>query len=43
MINSREYSFYYNGKEDGPREFGTGFIVLGKAKNTVIGFSPVDE
>ena len=43
LLTSREYSFYYSGKEDGPREFGTGFVVLGKARDAVIGFNPVDE
>ena len=43
LLTSREYKFYYSGKTDGPREFGTGFVVLGEARHAVIGFSPVDE
>src|ERR1700743_264655 len=43
LLKSREYSFYYSGKKDGPREFGTGFVVLGNARNAVISFQPFDE
>ena len=28
LLKSREYSFYYSGKMNGSREFGTGFVVL---------------
>ena len=43
-MSSRDYMFYYSGKSiDSPREFGTGFIVFGNAKNAVMGFDPVDE
>ena len=41
---SGDYTFYYSGKSnDSPREYGTGFMVFGKARNAVIGFNPVDE
>src|ERR1700743_3387384 len=43
LVKSREYSFYYSGKKDGPRESGTSFVVLGKARNAVISFQPFDE
>ena len=43
LLTSREYKFYYSGKTDGPREFGTGFVVLGEARHAVIGFGPIDE
>ena len=43
-MTSRDYKFYYSGKAiDSSREFGTGFIVFGRARNAVIGFNPVDE
>ena len=39
-----DFTFYYSGKSnDSPREYGTGFMVFGKARNAVIGFNPVDE
>lgn len=41
---SGDFTFYYSGKSnDSPREYGTGFMVFGRARNAVIGFSPVDE
>src|SRR5262249_27092763 len=41
---SGDYTFYYSGKSsDGPREYGTGFMVFGRARKAVMGFSPVDE
>ena len=43
LMTSSDYKFYYSGKNDGPREFGTGFMVFGRARNAVIGFNPVDE
>lgn len=43
LLTTDEHSFYYSGNEDGPREFGTDFIVIGKARDAVIGFSPVEE
>lgn len=43
MISS-DYTFYYSGKSnESPREYGTGFMVFGKARNAVIGFDPVNE
>jgi Reverse transcriptase (RNA-dependent DNA polymerase) len=43
-MTSSDYKFYYSGKtNDSPREYGTGFMVFGKARNAVIGFNPVDE
>ena len=43
LLTSKDYKFYYSGKKDGPREFGTGFMVFGKSRNAVLGFNPVDE
>ena len=43
LMSSRYYKFYYSGKHDGPREFGTGFMVFGRSRNAVIDFNPVDE
>ena len=43
LLKGREYAFYYSGKMNGPREFGTGFIVLRRARDTVISFQPFDE
>lgn len=41
---SSDYTFFYSGKStDSPREYGTGFMVFGAARNAVIGFDPVDE
>lgn len=43
-IISSDYKFYYSGKtNDSPREFGTGFMVFGRARDAVIGFNPIDE
>ena len=43
-LKSRDYTFYYSGNSnDGPREYGTGFMVFGRARNAVIGFNPVDK
>lgn len=39
-----DYTFFYSGKpNDSPRECGTGFMVFGRARGAVIGFSPIDE
>src|SRR6201996_3831985 len=43
LMRSRDYIFYYSGKNDGPREFGTGFMVFGRSRNAVIDFNTVDE
>lgn len=43
LLTSGDYKFYYSGKSDGPREFGTGFMVFGKSRDAVIGFNPIDE
>lgn len=43
LLKSREHTFYYSGKTTGPRQFGTGFVVLGNARDSVIGFDPLDE
>ena len=43
LLTSKDYKFYYSGKKDGPRKFGTGFMVFGKSRNAVLGFNPVDE
>ena len=41
---SRDFTFYYSGKSnDSPREYGTGFMVIGRARNAVVGFTPVNE
>jgi hypothetical protein len=41
---SGDFTFYYSGKSnDSPREYGTGFMVFGRARDAVIGFNPVDE
>lgn len=43
-MTSSDYRFYYSGKpNDRPREYGTGFIVIGRARNAVMGFNPIDE
>lgn len=42
-MTSGDYKFYYVGENEGPREFGTGFMVFGKFRNAVIGFNPVNE
>jgi hypothetical protein len=41
---SGDFTFFYSGKpNDSPREYGTGFLVFGKARNAVIDFNPIDE
>ena len=43
-MTSSDYTFYYSGKSNGsPREYATGFMVFGKARDAVTGFDPVDE
>src|ERR1700704_6554197 len=43
MISS-DFTFYYSGKSnESPREYGTGFMVFGRARNAVIDFNPIDE
>lgn len=42
ILSSKDYKFYYSGRNK-TGLFGTGFIVMGKAKASVIGFNPIDE
>ena len=42
MVSCKDYKFYYSGRNN-TGLFGTGFIVMGKAKESVIGFNPIDE
>ena len=39
----KDYKFYYSGKSGGPKAYGTGFLLTGRAMHAVIGFTPVDE
>lgn len=44
LVLGQEYTFYYSGNDGSKRrEFGTGFVVFGKARDSVIDFNPINE
>ena len=42
-IKKKEYTVYYSGTENRTGQKGTGFIITGKTRESILGFEPVNE
>jgi len=43
LINKKDFSLYYSGTKAQIGQAGTGFILLGRIMNNVIGFEAINE
>ena len=43
LIKKKDFSLYYSGTKDQIGQAGTGFILLGRIMNNIIGFEAINE